>query len=296
LGSINEDRHVPVLLEAAIDALGVRADGLYVDATYGRGGHARALAAAAPGARILAIDADAQAPPPREAQIELVHANFRDLRAVLDARGIDRVDGVLFDFGVSSPQLDRPERGFSFQSDGPLDMRLDQTTGERAFDLLQTRTESELADIFYRFGEERGSRRIARAIVTDRDRGTLRDSTAWLAGLLVRLAGHKRGRIHPATRVFQALRIAVNDELGAIEAGLDAAIERTRDGGRIAAIAFHSLEDRIVKQRFRDDARVRAITKRPIIASDAEQSANARSRSAKLRVAERLSEFKEDQP
>ncbi len=296
MGSINEDRHVPVLLEAAIDALGVRADGLYVDATYGRGGHARALAAAAPGARILAIDADAQAPPPREAQIELVHANFRDLRAVLDARGIDRVDGVLFDFGVSSPQLDRPERGFSFQSDGPLDMRLDQTTGERAFDLLQTRTESELADIFYRFGEERGSRRIARAIVTDRDRGTLRDSTAWLAGLLVRLAGHKRGRIHPATRVFQALRIAVNDELGAIEAGLDAAIERTRDGGRIAAIAFHSLEDRIVKQRFRDDARVRAITKRPIIASDAEQSANARSRSAKLRVAERLSEFKEDQP
>ncbi len=275
-----------MLLEAAVDALAVRPGGFYVDATYGRGGHSRAIASRAPGVRVLAIDADADAPQPQAGAIELVHANFSGLGDLLDARGIERVDGVLFDFGVSSPQLDRPERGFSFQADGPLDMRLDRTAGERAYDLLATRTEGELADIFFRYGEERASRRIARAIVADRERGTLQDSTAWLAGLLVRLSGGPRGRIHPATRVFQGLRIAVNDELGAIERGLGAAIERTREGGRIAAISFHSLEDRIVKQRFRADARVRALTKKPIVADRAEQSRNPRSRSAKLRAAE----------
>jgi 16S rRNA (cytosine1402-N4)-methyltransferase len=283
-GSI--DAHVSVLLGEALDGLAVRAGGFYVDATYGRGGHARAIAAS--GGRVLAIDADADAPQPGDDAIELAHANFRDLGALLDERGIATVDGVLFDFGVSSPQLDEAERGFSFQADGPLDMRLDRTRGERALDLLQTRSERELADIIYGFGEERASYRIARAIVAARERGELRDSTLWLSNLVARAFGGKRGRIHPATRTFQALRIAVNDELGAIEAGLDAAIERTRIGGRIVTIAFHSLEDRIVKRRFREDARLRAITRKPLTAGEGELAANARARSAKLRVAERI--------
>jgi 16S rRNA (cytosine1402-N4)-methyltransferase len=165
-------------------------------------------------------------------------------------------------------------------------MRLDGSHGERAYDLLHERDERELADIFYLYGEERRSRHIARAIVAQRERGAMRDSTSWLAALVARLAG-PRGRIHPATRVFQALRIAVNDELGAIETGLDAAIERTRPGGRIAAISFHSLEDRIVKTRFRADRRVRALTKKPLVAGESERAHNPRARSAKLRAAER---------
>jgi 16S rRNA (cytosine1402-N4)-methyltransferase len=268
--------------------LAVRAGGRYVDATFGRGGHSREIAAR--GGRVLAIDADADAPRPDDPAIELVHANFRDLGAILDERGIELVDGVLFDFGVSSPQLDEPERGFSFQNDGPLDMRLDRTGGERALDLLATRSERELADYIYQYGEERASYRIARAIVAARERGDLHDSTLWLANLVARAFGGKRGRIHPATRTFQALRIAVNDELGAIEAGLDAAVARTRSGGRIVTIAFHSLEDRIAKLRFREDPRLRVLTRKPLAAGQDEVGANPRARSAKLRIAERIGE------
>jgi len=281
--------HVPVLLEEVVAGLAVRPGALFVDGTYGAGGHSRALAAL--GARVLAFDRDpaARVEPEFAGSIELVHRNFDELASVLDERGLEGVDGVLFDLGVSSMQLDRPERGFSFQTDGPLDMRMNSGTGQSAADLIASSEESELADIIYRYGEERASRRIARAIVAARDAGRAPERTLDLARL-VSGAVHVRGRrerIHPATRTFQALRIAVNDELGALERGLEAAIERTVPGGRIAVITFHSLEDRIVKQTFRADSRLVVLTKKPIVAGDSERDDNARSRSAKLRLAER---------
>jgi 16S rRNA (cytosine1402-N4)-methyltransferase len=285
--------HVPVLLAEALDGLAPRPDGLYVDATFGAGGHSRALLGRlGAGGRVLALDRDPQATlrPDDDPRLQLVAANFADLEAVLDERGLDLVDGVLFDFGVSSMQLDRPERGFSLAADGPLDMRMNPSAGPSAYDLLATSDERTLADLIYTYGEERAARRIARAIVAARAAGKLPERTLDLARLVagvVHVRG-KRERIHPATRTFQALRIAVNDELGAIERGLDAAIARTRPGGRIAAISFHSLEDRIVKQRFRTDARVVALTKKPLVAGDDELARNPRARSAKLRIAERL--------
>ncbi len=285
--------HVPVLLAESLDGLAPLPDGLYVDATFGAGGHSRALAARlGPGGRVLALDRDPRARllPGDDPRLELVAANFAGLAAVLDERGIEFVDGVLFDFGVSSMQFDEPERGFSLAADGPLDMRMTPASGQSAYEFLATSDERTIADTIYAYGEERASRRIARAIVAARDAGKLPERTLELARLVagvVHVRG-KRERIHPATRTFQALRIAVNDELGAIERGLDAAIARTRPGGRIAAISFHSLEDRIVKQRFRADERVIALTKKPIVAGDEELARNPRARSAKLRIAERL--------
>ena len=210
--------------------------------------------------------------------------------AARDDLGETLVDGALFDFGVSSMQFDRPERGFSLQHDGPVDMRMNAGTGPSAYDLLATLDERELADAIFTYGEERAARRIAHALVAARAANRLPERTLALAGLIagvVQVRG-KRERVHPATRTFQALRIAVNDELGSLERGLDAAIERTHAGGRIAAISFHSLEDRIVKRRFRDDERVRPLTKKPLLAGDDELARNPRARSAKLRVAERL--------
>ncbi|MGH7708254.1 MAG: 16S rRNA (cytosine(1402)-N(4))-methyltransferase RsmH, partial [Vulcanimicrobiaceae bacterium] len=223
-------------------------------------------------------------------QIVLVHANFAELAGELDALGIAEVDGVLFDFGVSSMQLDRAERGFSFQTDGPLDMRMNSTGGRTARELLETIDEPELTEILATFGEDRAARRIARAILAARARGALPNRTNELARLVAGAVQRRgtRERIHPATRTFQALRIAVNDELSAIERGLDAACARTRVGGRIVAISFHSLEDRIVKRRFRDDERLRVLTKKPLGAGDAERATNPRARSAKLRAAERV--------
>jgi 16S rRNA (cytosine1402-N4)-methyltransferase len=280
--------HIPVLLGEAVDALDVRPGGLYVDGTFGAGGHTREIAAR--GGRVVAFDVDSEArlPPELGAAVQLVHANFADLAAQLDALEFGQVDGVLFDLGVSSMQFDRGERGFSFQDDGPLDMRLDRSAGQSARDLLATLDERELADTIFEFGEERASRRIARAIVAAREAGELPVTTAPFARLVAR-AIHVRGyrRIHPATRTFQALRIAVNDELGALRGGLAAATERLRIGGRLAVISFHSLEDRIVKQTFRDDSRLRALTKKPLAPGEAEVARNPRARSAKLRVAER---------
>ncbi len=282
--------HVPVLLDEVVAGLAVRAGGLYVDATYGAGGHSRALVER--GARVLAFDRDPTASVPQSivASLELVHRNFDELARVLDERGLESVDGVLFDLGVSSMQLDRPERGFSFAADGPLDMRMNAGSGPSAADLLTSSGEEELAGIIYRYGEERASRRIARAIVGAREAGRLPQTTLELARLVagcVHVRG-RRERIHPATRTFQALRIAVNDELGALERGLAAAIERTAAGARIAVITFHSLEDRIVKQTFRDDPRLAVLTRKPVVATDLERERNPRSRSAKLRIAERL--------
>jgi len=282
--------HVSVLLREAVDALAVRAGGTYLDATFGAGGHARAIAAL--GGRVVAFDRDPRAEVPAEltAHVTLVRRNFAELEAGLDELEIAAVDGALFDLGLSSMQIGGPERGFSFATDGPLDMRMSDTDGPTALDLLLRSSEGELADVIFNFGEERGARRIARAIVAARESGRLPTRTLELARLIagvVHVRG-KRERIHPATRTFQALRIAVNDELGSLERGLAGAIARTRPPGRIAAISFHSLEDRIVKLRFRGDERVRALTKKPLLAGDDELARNPRARSAKLRVAERL--------
>ncbi len=279
--------HVSVFLEEAVAALDVRPGHLYIDATYGAGGHSRAIAAR--GARVLAFDVDPTVVEPEGSGIELVRANFDDLAQALDERGIACVDGVLFDFGVSSMQLDLPERGFSFRADGPLDMRMNPHAGRSAYELLAETDERELADLIYLYGEERASRRIARAIVNARQAGRLPERTEGFAALVAGVAGGPgHWRIHPATRTFQALRIAVNDELGAIRRGLDAAADRTCIGGKIVAISFHSLEDRIVKQMFRDDPRVEASFRKPLVPNDAELARNPRARSAKLRAAVRI--------
>jgi 16S rRNA (cytosine1402-N4)-methyltransferase len=284
--------HIPVLAEPSVEALSIRSDGTYVDATFGAGGHSELILDALGAAgRLIALDADPSAGVRAIAdpRFILINANFRDLSSELDRLAIDQVDGVLFDLGVSSMQFDEGERGFSFRAAAPLDMRMDPSRGESAADLLASRDERELADLIYEYGEERKSRRIARAIVALRDAGTPVRDTADLANVVaraVRAPAHQR--IHPATRTFQALRIAVNDELGALRAGLDAALARTATGGRIAVISFHSLEDRIVKHTFREDPRARAVTRKPVVATEDEVASNPRARSAKLRVAERI--------
>lgn len=277
--------HVSVLARESIDALVMRSDGVYVDATYGAGGHTRLmLAQLGPSGRIVAFDADPQAQTRliADPRLTLVHANFAALSTELDRLSIPTIDGILFDLGVSSMQFDEGDRGFSFRDDAQLDMRMDTTQGETAADVIADRDEVDLANLIYTYGEERGSRRIARAL-----KARLPKTTGELAAIVSSVL-HIRGRrerVHPATKTFQALRIAVNDELRSLEAGLEAAIVRTRPGGRIAVISFHSLEDRIVKQKFRDDERVHAVTRKPLVPSEDEIAANPRSRSAKLRVA-----------
>lgn len=287
-----------------------RPGGIYIDGTLGGGGHASAiLAAAQPGGRLLGIDADpaalaaararfAAAGLPDEAYV-FEHGRFAEMADLATKRGIAGVDGILLDLGVSSHQLDTPERGFSFGSDGPLDMRLDPTRGPTAADLVNGLEERELADLIYRYGEERGSRRIARLIVERRAQRPF-STTSELAALVARAIGRGgRERIHPATRTFQALRIAVNAELDQLEAALPQAVELLRPGGRLAVISFHSLEDRIVKQFFRAESgyggsanerpvRLSIVTKKPVEATEAEARDNPRARSAKLRVAERV--------
>ena len=277
--------HVSVLAAEALDALAVRPDGTYVDATAGAGGHTRSiLARLERSGRLFAFDADpaAAARLPDDPRLTFVHANFRALRAALAERSAPPVDGLLYDLGVSSMQLDEAERGFSFRSDAPLDMRMDPTSGVSAAELIAESDEHELAELIFRYGEERAARRIARAIKARAPR-TTGELAAVVAGA-VHVRG-RRERIHPATRTFQALRIAVNDELAALEESLDGAIAVAAPGARIAVISFHSLEDRIVKQRFRDDPRLRALTRKPVVPGETELAANPRSRSAKLRVA-----------
>jgi 16S rRNA (cytosine1402-N4)-methyltransferase len=285
--------HVPVLLAPAIEYLAIRPAGIYLDATFGAGGHSQAILERLDRGRLIAVDADPAAAIVAQRiadpRFTFARANFRDLTAVLDRCGIAAVDGILFDFGVSSMQLNDAQRGFSIAKSAALDMRMNPDGGRSAYDVLATATEVELADIFLHYGEERSARRIARAIVSRRSQGALPITTAefaaFVAGVVQRRG--RRERIHPATRVFQALRIAVNDELGALRDGLQAAIERLRSGGRVVAISFHSLEDRIVKQTFRDDERLDVLTKRPVVADAEEIGANRRSRSAKLRAAQR---------
>jgi 16S rRNA (cytosine1402-N4)-methyltransferase len=286
---------VPVLVDEVVSILAPSAAGVYVDCTVGLGGHTAALLAAGAG-RVIALDRDLDAlnytrtrlEADRD-RVELVHADYRGLASVLQKRGVSQVSGVLADLGVSSVQLDDASRGFSFRTSGPLDMRMDTSSGPSLADRLAAVDEQTLADVIWKFGEERRSRRVARAIVTARDRGEL-DSTLALAAAARRGVGGGWQRIDPATRTFQALRIWVNDELEGLEAFVEGAAAVLEPGGRLAIIAFHSLEDRIVKHTMRRldvSGAVRLVNRRPTVPGDAEIAANPRSRSARLRAVER---------
>jgi 16S rRNA (cytosine1402-N4)-methyltransferase len=291
--------HEPVLTAEALQFLRAERGGVYVDCTVGLGGHARALLDSGAD-RVIGLDRDLQALAlarvtlaPWAARVELVHADYRDLDVVLNQRGIRAVHGALADLGVSSLQFDAPGRGFSFQRDEPLDMRMDTSTGDTAAGLVARSSERELANAIYAYGEERFSRRIARAIVAARREQPI-ETTGRLAAI-VRGALPRRGysRIDPATRTFQALRIWVNRELEGLDRFLETAVRRLRAGARLVVITFHSLEDRIVKHTLRalaqgSAAAVRVLTKKPIVPSDEEVLRNPRARSAKLRAAERL--------
>lgn len=299
--------HLSVLLAEAIAALQIRPGGRYVDGTVGLGGHSEAILEA--GGGLLGLDADPDALRLASARLErfgsrviLVNANFSTLSAVASEHGLTSVDGVLFDLGVSSLQLSAEGRGFSFQSDAPLDMRFSPAQPVTAADLVNTASEAELATILYGYGEERHGRRIARAIVARRPLRT----TGELAKVVIDTIGSWAGGIHPATRTFQGLRIAVNAELTALTSGLEQATDLLAPGGRLVVISFHSLEDRIVKNFFRDaarecicpprlpvcvcshSARLKVLTSKPIGPTTQETAANPRSRSAKMRVAERI--------
>ncbi|MBB6186498.1 16S rRNA (cytosine(1402)-N(4))-methyltransferase RsmH [Rhodanobacter sp. MP7CTX1] len=301
-------QHIPVMLGEAVEGLAVQAGGRYLDGTFGRGGHARAvLSRLGPDGRLLLMDRDptaiaaAQAEFAADPRVLIRHANFSTL-AEWDETSAG-LDGVLLDLGVSSPQLDEAARGFSFMADAPLDMRMDTSQGESAAEFLARADEREIADVLWNYGEERHSRRIARAIVADRD-ATPFTRTGQLAALLERVVGRREPGKHPATRSFQALRIRVNGELDALQDGMNAALDRLKVGGRLAVISFHSLEDRAVKLFIRDHsgrvqnsrrgppvlaapARLAAVGKAQF-PSDTEIAGNPRSRSAVLRVAEKL--------
>ena len=311
-------QHVPVLLKETLQALAVRPGGRYIDGTLGGGGHAiEILRASAPDGMLLALDADAAAvarasrwlePEGSSARVVLVHSSFADLGRVAREHGFGAVDGIVFDLGLSSDQLADETRGFSFTSIG-LDMRFDPTSGQSASSLVNELSAQELADLLYRNGEERASRRIARAIVAARPIESARqlaDVVAQVMGPRPSSGGGRRSKIHPATRTFQALRIAANDELGALESVLPQAVELLRPSGRLAVITFHSLEDRIVKNYFRQESRdcicppgqpvcrcghratLKTVKAKPVQPSAGEVAANPRARSAKLRAVERL--------
>jgi len=291
--------HVPVLTAEVLSHLRPERGGLFVDCTVGLGGHARALLESG-ATRLIGLDRDQDALSaarialaPWADRVDLVHADYRALDDVLDARGVSQVDGALADLGVSSMQFDTPGRGFSFQRDEPLDMRMDRSTGDTAAQLIARAGERELADTIYAYGEERFSRRIARAIVGARANAPI-DTTLKLA-TVVRRAIPSRGyqRIDPATRTFQALRIWVNRELEGLDRFLEVAARRLRVGARLVVLTFHSLEDRIVKHTFRalergGDVMLRVLTKKPLVAGDEEIRLNPRARSAKLRAAEKM--------
>lgn len=310
MGEWDSGYHRPVLLDETLDALAVRPDGTYLDGTAGGGGHSFAIASRLTSGRLIALDQDPDAIKQASARLSglpatVVRENFRFMGRALDNLGIDTVDGILLDIGVSSHQLDEPERGFSYHHEAPLDMRMSQE-GETAADLLMRLSEQELSDIFFRFGEEKFSRRIAASIVNRRESEPI-TTTLQLAELIKAAypaAARRDG--HPARRVFQALRIAVNGELDCLNDALDAAFDRLSIGGRLAVITFHSLEDRMVKQRFAEwctgctcpkefpvcvcgnTPRGRLVLRKPAEAGERELAENPRSRSAKLRCIERL--------
>ena len=309
--------HRPVLLAEALEALNIERGGRFVDATLGLGGHAEAILARSETTFVLGIDQDEAAIDHAKARlarfgdrVKCIRSNFSELRSVLRETGLDKVDGIVADLGVSSLQFDSPERGFSFRFDAPLDMRMNPSSDEpNAAELLATLSETEIANLIYRFGEERFSRRIARRIVERREAGDPVRTTYDLAGLVERSVPRKpKDKIHPATKTFQALRIAVNRELEILERFLSDAIDALNVGGRLAVISFHSLEDRIIKHMFqRMSGRcscppriprcvcgaVRAVTiltRKPVVPADDEIEINPRARSAKLRAVEKILE------
>jgi 16S rRNA (cytosine1402-N4)-methyltransferase len=290
--------HAPVLLSETVAFLQPSRGGTFVDCTLGLGGHTAALLEAG-ATRVIGLDRDPHAIEvarerlsPWGDRVLLVHADYRALPSVLAEHGVGVIDGALADLGVSSMQLDEPGRGFSFRTDGPLDMRMDTSAGPTAAALLATVDEHELADVIYRFGEERKSRRVARAIVDAREEAPI-ETTARLASIVRRaVGGGSYQRIDPATRTFQALRIWVNRELDGLDTFVIDAVRALREGGRLVIIAFHSLEDRVVKHTMRmlerGEELVRVLTKKPVMAAAAECAANPRARSAKLRAVERI--------
>ena len=293
--------HVPVLTDETLHYLKPERGGLFVDCTVGLGGHSKALLEAG-ATRVIGLDRDVEALAaarvtlaPWADRVELVHADYRSLDEVLDGRGVGPIDGALADLGVSSLQLDTAGRGFSFQRDEPLDMRMDTTTGETAADLIAHASERDLADAIYAYGEERFSRRIARAIVEARTEEPI--LTTGRLATIVRRAVPRHGyqRIDPATRTFQAIRIWVNRELEGLDRFIEAVVRRLRAGARLVVISFHSLEDRIAKHTLRalsqrpdTTAAIKVLTKKPVMASEDELQRNPRARSAKLRAAERV--------
>ena len=307
---MNDSPHQPVLYQEIIHALQPQPGGRYVDGTLGAGGHARGiLEASAPDGQLLGLDVDPQALTiarrnlaPYEHRIHLAQASYTTLAAQLQALHWDAVDGIVLDLGASSMQFDTPERGFSFMQDAPLDMRFGPGSPQTAADIVNSYSERELADLIYEFGEERDSRKIARAIVNKRPLHTTRELVA-----VIEAVSPRRGdRLHPATRTFQALRIAVNEELASVQAVLPQAVAGLRSGGRLAVISFHSLEDRLVKEFFREQGRdlinppyeriyeeernalLKEVNRKPITPSEEETKDNPRARSAKLRIAEKL--------
>ena len=306
--------HYSVLLNECIEALNIRPDGVYVDGTLGMGGHSEQIARRLTTGRLIAIDRDAEAIrrasarlAPWADRITFVHGNFRDLPALLDGAGVDKADGMLFDLGVSSPQLDEAERGFSYMADAPLDMRMDAEQSLTAWNVVNEWPEERLKRILFEFGEERYAPRIAAAIVRQRQDGPI-GSTAELVEVIKRTmpAAATREKQHPAKRSFQAIRIAVNDELAAVSELMEQATDRLNPGGRLAVICFHSLESRIVKNAIasrengctcpRDfpvcvcgfKQTLKSVGRKPIVPSARELEENPRSRSASLRVAERV--------
>ena len=309
---MNNKEHVPVLLGAVLEGLNLQPDGCYVDGTFGRGGHSRAiLQRLSAGGRLLAIDRDPQAVSSIDAALrsdprfEIVKGEIAQLDTLAAERGLGgKVDGLLLDLGVSSPQLADPERGFSFQADGPLDMRMDPTRGAGAAEWLANVDERGLRKVLAQFGEERHAKRIAAAIVAARRSGPIR-RTGELADIVAGAVPRTARRIHPATKTFQAIRIVVNRELEQLDAALAASVRLLRAGGRLCVISFHSLEDRLVKRFMRDRSRVAEpfrglpevppgqqppfrLIGRAIRASEAEIESNPRARSARLRIAERM--------
>jgi 16S rRNA (cytosine1402-N4)-methyltransferase len=298
-------KHIPVLVGEVVLALRPQANGVYVDATLGEGGHAEALLrASVPSGRVIGIDRDAEVLRIARqrltvfgSRVDIVHGHAAQLRSILETLEVPQVDGILLDLGVSSYQLETAERGFSFAREGPLDMRMDRRVEPTAATLVNTLGEGELANLIRRYGEEHWARRIARAIVRARRRAPLR-TIQDLAAIITQVipSGARPLRIHPATRTFQALRIAVNQELSALEGSLKVAIACLRSGGRLCVIAYHSLEDRIVKRTFQAYAtsqenslpQVRLLTKKPVTSTLTERQINPRARSAKLRVLERV--------
>ncbi len=304
------DKHVPVLLQGALDGLNIRPDGTYIDGTFGRGGHSGAiLQRLGPAGRLLAIDRDPQAIAEAGSELvadprfELVRGEIAELKNIAAQRHLlGEVDGLLLDLGVSSPQLDEAERGFSFRSDGPLDMRMDPTSGQGAAEWLATVDEKDLKKVLFEYGEERSARRIAAAIVSARQHGAIQ-RTGQLADLVAAVIPQRGQRKHPATKTFQAIRIFINDELRQLDAGLKASLELLGVGGRLCVISFHSLEDRRVKRFMRkasqEPEQYRGMPNIPaefmpplkligkvVTATTEEIADNVRSRSARLRIAE----------